>query len=78
MMPHASSLESQVRPLRREEYDRLVDLGAFEDEKLELLYGRIVHKAPQGDDHSDTIDELNMLLTPALVGRAAAKVESGI
>lgn len=40
--------EEPVRPLRRVEYDQLVALGAFEDEKLELLYGALVPMTPIG------------------------------
>jgi Uma2 family endonuclease len=70
-----SELDAETRPLRRAEYDRLVDLGMLEGERLELLYGRLVHKSPQGDDHSGAVDELNMILTPQLVGRARVRVQ---
>jgi hypothetical protein len=39
-------LES-LRPLRRGEYDRLVELGAFGDERVELLSGVLVRMSPQ-------------------------------
>lgn len=35
----ADSLELAVRPLRRTEYDKLVELGVFEGERIELLDG---------------------------------------
>lgn len=75
MVSHAAELEDEVRPLRREEYDRLVDLGVFEGEKLELLFGRIVHMAPQGDDHSDVIDLLGERLILALHPRAVVRTQ---
>ena len=31
----------RFRPLKRREYDRLVELGVFEDEKLEPFSGRV-------------------------------------
>lgn len=40
-----------VRPLMREEYDRLIDLGVFDDEKIELLRGVLVTMSPQGEPH---------------------------
>ena len=43
----------RVRPLLRREYDRLVELGFFEDEKIELLRGILVEMSPQGIAHGD-------------------------
>lgn len=56
----------RVRPLRRTEYDRLVAAGAFVDEKIELLYGRLVAMSPQGTPHAHAIQRLSMLLARAL------------
>ena len=64
----------KLRPLRRAEYDALIDLGHFEDEKIELLYGQMVLMSPQGDDHMQTVTRLNMILAPALVGRATVQI----
>jgi Uma2 family endonuclease len=41
-----------IRPLKRREYERLVDLGVFEDERIELLRGQLVVMSPQGEAHS--------------------------
>lgn len=41
-----------VRPLARREYDQLVELGVFEDERVELLRGVLVTMSPQGAAHS--------------------------
>lgn len=60
----------KLRPLRRSEYDRLVEQGVFEDEKLELLYGMLVAMTPQGNAHAFVIRKLNRLLIEALAGRA--------
>lgn len=69
-------IEDQLRPLRRAEYDRLVDLGAFDDEPVELLFGRIVRMVPQGDEHAGTVTMLNLILTVALAGRAVVRIQS--
>ena len=37
-----------IRPLRRVEYGQLIALGAFEDEKIELLDGELVAMSPMG------------------------------
>ena len=41
-----------IRPLSRREYDKLVELGVFEDERVELLRGVLVTMSPQGGPHS--------------------------
>lgn len=66
----------QIRPLKRREYDRLVEDGAFEDERLELLKGWIVLVSPQGARHATVIRTLNKLLTLALSDRADVQVQS--
>ena len=60
--------ETRIRPLRRLEYERLVDAGVFSDEKVELLAGVIVEMSPQGIGHADLV----MLLTELLVKRLPA------
>jgi len=39
------------RPLRRDEFERLVDAGVFADERVELLRGVLVTMSPQGEPH---------------------------
>jgi Uma2 family endonuclease len=41
-----------IRKLSRREYDKLVDLGVFEDERIELLRGMLVKMSPQGGPHA--------------------------
>lgn len=64
------------RPLRREEYDRLVEQGCFEDERVELLHGMLITMSPQGPRHATVIENLTMLLVPAVLGRARVRVQS--
>jgi Uma2 family endonuclease len=72
-----SMLESErLRPLRRVEYDRLVEQGFFEDEKIELLYGMLVEMSPQGAGHAYVMRHLNEVLVPALRGRALVQIQS--
>lgn len=58
--------ETRIRPLRRVEYERLVDEGVFGDEKVELLAGVIVEMSPQGIGHADLVMLLNELLVRGL------------
>ncbi len=41
-----------IRRLSRREYDKLVELGVFEDERIELLRGMLVTMSPQGGPHA--------------------------
>src|SRR5882672_8068853 len=67
---------SDVRPFRRAEYDRLVELGVFEGERVELLDGLIVRISPHGPRHDGTIDLLVEELSRQLGERARVRVQS--
>ena len=71
----ANSFDFPIRPLRRVEYDKLVQLGVFEGERIELLEGRLVHMSPIGAPHSSTIDKLNRLFAP-LFARALVRIQN--
>lgn len=56
-----SAVEStgyQLRRLQRAEYEQLVEAGAFEDERVELLEGFLVEMSPQKAAHSSVIQVL--------------------
>ena len=58
-MPDAL-LRSQ--PLSRAEYDRMVERGDFDDERIELLRGDLVPKDPQSPWHADVVAQFLELL----------------
>ena len=58
-----------VRPLKRSEYDRMVELGLFQDEKVELLRGVLVKMSPQYAPHASTVEKLTELLVMRLQRR---------
>lgn len=64
-----------IRPLRRREYHQLAELGAFEDEKIELLYGVLVPMSPIGEPHCVAIERLMELFVTNLAGRARVRVQ---
>ena len=64
-----------IRPIKLVEYERLAESGAFDDEKVELLYGRIIQMVPQGEPHSIGIMQLMELLVPRLIGRARVRIQ---
>lgn len=67
-----------LRLLSRSDYDRLVEAGAFDGERLELIHGRIVRMSPQGTLHFSVVHRLLQLLLPALVGRALVTCQAPI
>jgi Uma2 family endonuclease len=76
-----STLESlpfgsdRLRPLTRAEYDRMIEIGLFdEDEHVELLEGILVAVSPQGAPHAYAVQNLTTLLVRSLAGRSDAIV----
>jgi len=71
-----ADLERDLRPLSRVEYERMVDLGMFAEERVELLCGMVVRMSPHGPDRDATIERLTELLVVALHGRARVRIQS--
>ena len=71
-----SPVPHQIRPLKRAECDKLIELGAFQDERIELLEGAMVAMPPIGAPHSSAVQELNRILLPALLGRATVRIQN--
>lgn len=74
-LPITVATARRIRPLRRSEYDRLVELGAFRDEKVELIHGVLVPMSPQGNAHAFVIELLTDILQGALHGLARVRVQ---
>jgi Uma2 family endonuclease len=55
-----------LRRWQRAEYDRLVDLGVFRGEPLELIGGELVVAEPQGAYHVSTISKVDYVLRAML------------
>jgi Uma2 family endonuclease len=51
LTPMLAPEPDRLRPLRLDEFDRLVAAGCFADEHVELLDGALVEMSPQGDAH---------------------------
>jgi Uma2 family endonuclease len=66
------------RPLRRVEYDKLIELGAFQNERIELLEGLLVPMNPIGPPHSSAVQKLTALLVPLFAGRATVRIQSPV
>ena len=63
----ASAVEPylKTRRWRRVEYERLVDLGIFVGERLELLDGLLVVREPQGSPHAASVTQIGRVLASA-------------
>ena len=73
-MSVAHGLDANVRPLRRSEYDKLVDDGCFEDEPVELLWGNLVRMNPQRSAHAAAVQYLTELFVLAVAPKKRATV----
>ena len=51
-----------LRRWERAEYDRLVDLGVFQGEPIELIGGQLVVAEPQGSYHASAITKVDYAL----------------
>lgn len=71
----AAAAAENIRPLRRVEYDKLVALGVFEGERIELIDGALRHMSPIGAPHCNTVDLLTELLVLTFVGRARVRIQ---
>ena len=70
-----ADLAADLQPITRWQYDRMVEAGLFEDQKIELLYGVIVRMSPQGSRHAYPIRKLTPLLVAAVGDRAQIQVQ---
>jgi len=64
------------RPITRDEYERLVSMGFFDEgEHVELLYGVLVRMTPQNPPHSSVVEELTETFVSKLIGRARVRIQ---
>ena len=66
---------ARPRRLRRVEYDQMVELGIFEEERVELLRGVVVEMTPTSPPHDATIQRLTRLFVLAVGDRAGVRVQ---
>lgn len=76
-MLHLDELILPERPRRiaRAEYDRMVEMGLFEGERVELLHGVIIAMSPIAPGHASPVDRLTEILVPRLLGRARVRIQ---
>jgi Uma2 family endonuclease len=68
----------RARRWTRQEYERLVELGVFEGEPLELIGGQLIVAEPQGSYHASTLfkvaDVIRAALPPGFVVRSQGPI----
>jgi Uma2 family endonuclease len=65
----------ELRGLRRQEYERLVEAGVLEGERVELIGGEIVRMSPQSEPHSWAIMRLTAQLAPLMLQGYEVRVQ---
>lgn len=76
-MVHLVDFEpGEVRPLSRREFEQLGRLGAFDEERVELIHGMVVRMPPVDPSHDGPIDRLTELFVQRLTPRARVRVQS--
>ena len=66
------------RKLTRAEYDRMIALGFFHGERIELIQGTLLRMPPIGPPHATVVSRLNRLLLVPLVDRAEVRIQQPI
>lgn len=61
-----AELPEEFRPLRRAEYECLVDAGVYEGQRVELLGGVLIEVTPQNEPHADAIRFLTRMFARSL------------
>src|SRR5262252_104691 len=67
-----------VRRWTRIEFDRLVDLGAFEGEPIELLVGQLIVAEPKGAYHTAAVTVAEYALRAALPSGWIARTQAPV
>jgi Uma2 family endonuclease len=58
MLAQSAVWPDRIRPLRRVEFDRLVESGLLDDSRVELLLGVLIDMSPQGPRHAHVVNRL--------------------
>ena len=68
-----------ARPFTADEFQDMEKFGILhEDDRLELIDGKIIIMSPIGDPHEIGTDWLTMLFVPRLAGRAMVRVQGAV
>jgi Uma2 family endonuclease len=76
MLAQREVAPDRIRPLRRVEYDQLVESGLLDDSRVELLLGALVDTSPQGPLHADVVRALAERLIRELPSELQTRIQS--
>jgi len=76
--PAPAAAPTTRRPLKRSEYHTLIEAGAFDDERVELLFGELSPMNSQRRSHAKTATDFHHALYDALRGRAGVQSQAPI
>jgi Uma2 family endonuclease len=62
----------------RVKYERLVDLGAFENDPIELIGGQLIVAEPKGSEHATAVDMADDALRAALPAGWIVRVQNSV
>ena len=68
----------QPRRITRAEYERMAEVGLFDDERVELLRGVILKMSPNNPPHMLPVDRLARLLIVAIADRAHVRIQGPV
>ena len=54
----------------------MIELGLFQDERVELIRGVLIRISPQRAPHASTVQQLNALLSARLQRRFTLRIQS--
>jgi Uma2 family endonuclease len=62
-----------------DDYHRMAEAGILtEDDRVELIEGRVVQMSPIGNPHQASVDRCCALLVPSLQGRAIVRIQGSV
>lgn len=76
MLAQQQVVPDRIRPLRRIEYETLVERGLFENSRVELLCGALVELSPQGPRHANVVSRISERLIRELPDTVRTRVQS--
>lgn len=72
-------VELKQRLLSVQEYHRMAETGVLaEEDRVELLNGRIIYMSPIGSKHAACVEKIVELLKQALAGQAMARAQNPV
>lgn len=75
----AIDTQNPIHRISVEQFHRLIAAGLFDDaDRVELIDGEMRDMPPIGTDHGSSIDRLNELFTPPLIGKAIVRVQGAL